>query len=129
MSWQDSCRAAGGTPVPDDGKGSGPSCRFVGPASAGHPNGTVTYKPAEMGLFERLEYVTAKTSTALSESKDKALGTVVVKRDEALEATGLDHGLVGVAGKLLGVPTWVIILGGVAVAAVVLGGGSLRRWE
>lgn len=129
MTWQDSCRAAGGTPVPDDGKGSGPSCRFIGPATAAHPNGTVTYKPADMGLLERLAYTTSHTSTALAEAKDKALGEVVAARDTALTASGLDHGLPGVVGKLLGIPPWLVLVAVAGGIVLALGGGSLRRWE
>lgn len=125
MSWRESCLAAGGTPVPDDGKGNGPSCRFI----RGTPP-RVTYQAASMGLLERLAFTTGKTSTAISERKDRALGAVVTKRDEVVQATGLDHGLTGVAGKLLGIPSWmvgVIALG--VLAAYVLPRGGMRSWD
>lgn len=131
MSWQDSCKAAGGTPVPDDGKGNGPSCRFISAPTRTNPNGVVTYKPADMGIFERLEYSTSTALTKLGEQRDMTLGKVVEKRDEALAVTGLDHGLTGVAGKLLGIPSWAValILVGVAAAYVLPRSGGLRSWD
>jgi hypothetical protein len=71
---------------------------------------------ADMTVLERL----TRTATLAEEAKDRALGDVVAFRDKVLAATGLDKGLSGVVAKLVGLPRWVLVVGAVALGALVL---------
>lgn len=110
-TWQDRCHALGGVATrfpsgPDMGK---EACRV-------RENGAYVYKPANMTLGESL----SKLSTAIGEAKAKALGSAVEARDDVVKATGLDHGALGVAGKLLGVPPIVVLAGAAGVVYLLL---------
>lgn len=118
MTWQDRCTAAGGQPTqfpgtltrqvirnPDRVETGAPVCRFR------DADGVLRYEAADRSFSERL----AATLDSLGDASAKLAGAVVEKAEGAVKAVGLDKGIIGVAGKLLGVPPWLIV--GLAIGA------------
>lgn len=104
-TWQEKCRAQGQRPAvfPDGPNMGEPACQYFDRA------GTPRYAAADLTLAERL----GAWMTTTTETGQKAAGAVVAGRDTVVgaigESTGLNKGLAGLTGKLLGVPHWVVL--------------------
>jgi hypothetical protein len=111
------CAAKGGyrTVMPTGASKGAPACRT-----------SVNGQPVYTELSETFTDWAKRTGAQINESVDKALGGAVETRDEIKEATGLNDGALGVAGKVLGVNIKVIlyIALGLVVYIVVTGRGE-----
>jgi len=137
LDWQKRCREKGGQPTVDPTSGHD-ACRLPVapvPTPAGTaPRVTYRYEPANKsfsdllhGLMQAGETIEGKVADAAQDASDQffrgvdrgqdivdAAGEKVAK---AAEAIGIDDGLTGVAGKILGIPHWVVVVVGLAAAA------------
>lgn len=102
MSWQQACYDAGGFPTVFPPQANGPTgepaCRFR------NSDGSLRYEEADEGFLEQLK----RKAEIAGDQVDIALGDLVDKRDQVLEAT---RGAVpGVLGYALGIPPWAVLL-------------------
>lgn len=95
---------------PDSLSPGDPACRFR------DADGVLRYESAERTFAEKLK----ATLDSLGDSTAKLAGAVVEKAEGVTQSLGLDKGVLGVVGKLLGVPPWLLLAAGLGIGYLVV---------
>lgn len=93
-----------------------PANTNLGPSVAGKPGGRTAWRPDARPAYELAPFAVQAEMAArdLGQRIEATPGTVAIALDEAItpiiEATGLDHGALGVVAKGLGIPLSLLVL-------------------